>query len=180
MFSSRFQLLDGLHVERSETVVENACPVGCTSLFFTDRVSQTSAPAPTRRSTFNEVAREQDVAQHVLSQSLSMERIIINLFGGGCGVISASADYSIDPTVSRNFCSLCCIGLFFADVSGGESHKHGLLWHPTGTEKTLDQERTDLYNLFTGDFFSMAGWLPVILTDGAHKPWHQATRQSGC
>ena len=51
-------------------MVDNACPVGCASLFFTDRDSQTSAPAPTKRSTSMEVVREQNVAHHVVSQSI--------------------------------------------------------------------------------------------------------------
>ena len=81
-----------------------------------------------------------------------MELKIINLFGGGCGVICASAGDI--QHMFRNFCSLCCTSLFFADVSGGESHKHDLLPHPTGTEKKkLDQERTEINDLlFFGDF----------------------------
>ena len=50
----------------------------------------------------------------------------------------------------RNFCSLCCAGLILADVSGGGSHKHDVVPRPTETEKTLDQERTDIKNLFIG------------------------------
>ena len=65
--SSRFQLLDGLYVERSETLVDNACrPLGCASLIFTDRVSQTIAPAPTRRSTFMEGVREDGSRSHTV------------------------------------------------------------------------------------------------------------------
>ena len=51
-----------------------------------------------KRSSFMEVVREQDVAHHVLRQSLSMKLNSINLFGGGCGVFSASAGWSIDST----------------------------------------------------------------------------------
>ena len=40
------------------------------------------------------------VAHHVLSQSLFVELNIINLFGGCCGVISASAGDSTDSTCS--------------------------------------------------------------------------------
>ena len=52
----------------------------------------------------------------------------------------------------HNFCSLCCTGLFFANVSGGESHKHESVPQPTGTEKKLDQERTDVNTSFIGEF----------------------------
>ena len=92
-----------VYVERSETVVDNACPLGCTSLFFTDRVSQTSAPAPTKRSTFMEVVCEQNVAHHDLSQPMFIELKIINLFGGCCDDISASAGASTDSTCSATF-----------------------------------------------------------------------------
>ena len=102
VFSSRIQL-QGLHMELSETVVDNACPLRCADLFFTDRVSQTSAPAPTRRSSFMEVVREQNVVHHVLSQSMSMELKTTMLFDAYCCVISASAGDSIDSTCSATF-----------------------------------------------------------------------------
>ena len=65
-----------------------------------------------------------------------MDLNIINLLGGGCGVISASGGDSIDSTCSATFCSLCCTDLFFTDVSTGESHEHDLLPHPTGPQLT--------------------------------------------
>ena len=87
-------LLEGLYMERSETVVGNACPFRCASFLFASRVSRTSAPSPTGR------VRAHNVAHHVLGQSMFMELNIIHLFGGGCGVLCASAGDSIDSTCS--------------------------------------------------------------------------------
>ena len=136
VLSSRFQLLDGLNVERSETVVGNACPLCRASLFFTDRVSQTSVPPPTRRSSFMEVVCEQKCCtscfEPVLVDGTEHQKFVwwrlrrhryiswrfdwLNRFG--------------------NFCSLCCACLFFADVSGGESHKHDFVPHPMSAQLT--------------------------------------------
>ena len=64
--SSRFQLL-GPRSLRGTFGDRGQQRLDCSSNFFADRVSQTSAPDPTRRSTFMEVVREQDVDTHVLS-----------------------------------------------------------------------------------------------------------------
>ena len=126
------QLLDGLYVKRSETVVGKCLSIVLCKPF--------SSPIAFRRQTlqlrqsaqhFMETVREQNVAHHVLSQSMFMELKITKLFGGGCGVISAPASDLTDSTCS-------------------ESHKHDFAPHPTGTEKKLDQERTDINILFVG------------------------------
>ena len=64
--SSRFQLL-GPRSLRGTFGDRGQQRLDCSSNFFADRVSQTSAPDPTSRSTFMEVVREQDVDTHVLS-----------------------------------------------------------------------------------------------------------------
>ena len=43
---------------------------------------------------------------------------------------------------------LCVRWMLRPDVACGESHMHDLVPHPTGIEKKLDQERTDIKNFF--------------------------------
>ena len=143
MLSSHFQLLERLYVERSETVLGNACPLCCASLFFTDRVSQTSVPPPTRRSSFMEVVCGQKCCtscfEPVLVDGTEHHKFVWWRLRRSL-YISWRFDWL---NRFENFCSLCCTCLFFADVSRGESHKHDFVPHPMSAQLTKKKSRPE-------------------------------------
>ena len=94
---------------------------------------------------YSEDVREQDVAHHVLSQSMSMELNITNLFGGSCVVISAPIGHSMDSTCSTTF--VRCVARASSLPMSPPASLTSVTFCPVSDgfptyEKKLDQERT--------------------------------------